>query len=645
MLKKLSFLLVALVLNTSLIHAQEEPEMSTVEKINQTINGGIGPFVDDIVMPTVFYTVNFGYQGELLDYDHEKFQGLADDAEVVFVDSNDKKQTMTKADFLAFVNNTDKKFGENRNVYSLLGETYYNSGGSVYEYQIPFVLIWLVVGAMFFTVYMGFINIKGFKYAVQIVRGDFTDPDAPKEHGQVSHFQALTTALSGTVGLGNIAGVAVAIAAGGPGATFWMIIAGLLGMSSKFVECTLGVKYRKEKENGEVAGGPMYYLREGLAKRKKGTLGKVLAVFFAIMCVGGSFGGGNMFQANQARAQFSSLPFLQGEEIGLVEHLEDGSVQIKDVESGSVQKTVSAKEFKKQCITEEQHVVGDVLYQSGFFVTDTGFFVFGLLVSIMVGVVIIGGIQKIASVTDKIVPFMCGLYVVCAIIILVANAGQVPAAFGSIMSGAFSAEAAFGGFLGVLIQGFKRAAFSNEAGVGSAAIAHSAVKTEEPITEGLVALLEPFIDTVVVCTMTALVLVITGVYADPNLAGVGMTSVAFESVFGGAAQYILTIAVVLFAFSTMISWSYYGQKAWNFLFGENKVSEFSYKTLFCLFVIVGSILSLGKVVDFSDAMIFAMCFPNILGLYIMSPEIRKDLNHFIARVKSGEIKNYRTEKK
>lgn len=352
-----------------------------------------------------------------------------------------------------------------------------------------------------------------------------------------------------------------------------------------------------------------------------------------------------MFQANQARAQFSSLPFLQGEEIGLVEHLEDGSVQIKDVESGSVQKTVSAKEFKKQCITEEQHVVGDVLYQSGFFVTDTGFFVFGLLVSIMVGVVIIGGIQKIASVTDKIVPFMCGLYVVCAIIILVANAGQVPAAFGSIMSGAFSAEAAFGGFLGVLIQGFKRAAFSNEAGVGSAAIAHSAVKTEEPITEGLVALLEPFIDTVVVCTMTALVLVITGVYADPNLAGVGMTSVAFESVFGGAAQYILTIAVVLFAFSTMISWSYYGQKAWNFLFGENKVSEFSYKTLFCLFVIVGSILSLGKVVDFSDAMIFAMCFPNILGLYIMSPEIRKDLNHFIARVKSGEIKNYRTEKK
>lgn len=466
--------------------------------------------------------------------------------------------------------------------------------------KVPLVLVWLIGGALFFTIYFGFINIKGFKYAINLVRGKYDLPgetmdwdgdevvDAPqdkKADGEVSHFQALTTALSGTVGLGNIAGVAVAVAAGGPGATFWMILAGILGMSSKFVECTLGVKYRKVKANGDVSGGPMYYLTEGLKEKGMGHLGKVLGIFFAIMCIGGSFGGGNMFQANQARAQFASLEIFEGT----------------------------------------------------FIQGDSGSILFGIVLAIAVGVVIIGGIKSIAKVTDKIVPFMCGLYVICAIIVLVAHASDIPGAFGDILSGAFTMKAGLGGFLGVLIQGFKRAAFSNEAGIGSAAIAHSAVQTDEPVTEGLVALLEPFIDTVVVCTMTALVLVITGVYDDPNLEGVSMTAKGFESVFGGAANAILAIAVVLFAFSTMISWSYYGLKSWSFLFGDSTASEISYKIIFCLFVVVGSILTLGKVVDFSDSMIFAMCFPNIIGLYILSPVVKTELNAFIEKVKRGKI--------
>lgn len=463
------------------------------------------------------------------------------------------------------------------------------------ENSIPLVLVWLIVGALFFTIYFKFINFRGFKYAINLVRGRYDDvleqgtpgetidsSDNKPKAGQVSHFQALTTALSGTVGLGNIAGVAVAVAAGGPGATFWMILAGILGMSSKFVECTLGVKYRKVKPNGEVSGGPMYYLSQGLKEKGMGGFGAVLAVLFAVMCIGGSFGGGNMFQANQATAQFTSLPIFEGT-----------------------------------------------------FMADTsGSVLFGTIMAVAVGIVIIGGIQSIAKVTDKIVPFMCGLYVLCAVIILFAHASDIPGAFGKIINGAFSPEAAFGGILGVLIQGFKRAAFSNEAGVGSAAIAHSAVQTDEPVTEGLVALLEPFIDTVIVCTMTALVLVITGVYADNTVAGVAMTAKGFESVFGAGANFILALAVILFAFSTMISWSYYGLKSWSYLFGDSKGSELSYKIIFCIMVIIGSILTLGAVVDFSDSMIFAMCFPNLIGLYILSPVVRKELNIFLSRVKN-----------
>lgn len=449
--------------------------------------------------------------------------------------------------------------------------------------QIPFVLVWLIIAATIFTFYFNFINLRAFKHGFELVRGDYHDPKAA---GEVTHFQALATALSGTVGLGNIAGVAVAVSLGGPGATFWMILAGFLGMSSKFTECTLGVKYRDQHADGTVSGGPMYYLTKGLAE--KGTnfakLGKVLAVLFAIFCVGGAFGGGNMFQANQSFAQL---------------------VNVTGGESS--------------------------------WMADKGW-LFGLIIAFLVGMVIIGGIKGIARVTSKIVPFMAIVYVIAGMAIILMNYSQVPAAFGAIFAGAFTAHGISGGVIGVLFQGFKRAAFSNEAGVGSAAIAHSAVQTNRPVTEGFVALYEPFVDTVVVCTITALVIIITGTW-DPSVdpgAGVQLTSTAFESAFSWF-PYVLTVAVLLFAFSTMISWSYYGLKAWTFLFGENRVTDTTFKALFLIFVIIGSSMQLGAVIDFSDAMIFAMAFPNLLGCYFLLPVVKKELNEYWDDYKSGKL--------
>ena len=446
--------------------------------------------------------------------------------------------------------------------------------------NIPFIVVWLIFGALFFTLKMNFINLRGFQHSVELVRGDYSDPD---NKGEVSHFQALTTALSGTVGLGNIAGVAIAISVGGPGATFWMIIAGILGMSSKFVECTLGLKYRIIDSDGVVSGGPMYYLRDGLAKRNLKNLGKILAILFAILCVGGSIGGGNMFQANQAFAAIKGI-FPSVSNLGPL---------------------------------------------------------FGLCLASLVGFVIIGGIKSIAKVTEKIVPFMAAIYVGAALIIIIIHISDIGFVIGEIISGAFSPQAGLGGFIGVLIVGFKRAAFSNEAGVGSASIAHSAAKTKEPVSEGMVALLEPFIDTIVICTMTAFVIIITGTYE--NTAGLGgseLTSQAFGSVISWF-PYILTIAILLFAFSTMISWSYYGLKSWVFLFGKSKYSELSYKILFMIFVIIGSSASLGSVVDFSDMMILAMAFPNIIGLLIMSNEVKLDLLSYMEKLKNGTIKKYK----
>lgn len=452
--------------------------------------------------------------------------------------------------------------------------------------QIPFVLVWLIAAATIFTFYFRFINLRALRHGFQLVRGDYSDPTAK---GEVSHFQALATALSGTVGLGNIAGVAVAVSLGGPGATFWMIVAGFLGMSSKFVECTLGVRYRNEYTDGSVSGGPMYYLSKGLAERsdKLKYLGKVLAVMFAIFCIGGSFGGGNMFQANQS---FKQVLAVTG---------------------------------------------GDASW-----LADKGW-LFGVVIATFVGLVIIGGIQGIARVTSKVVPFMAVLYVTAGLVIIGMNIDQLPAAFGAIITGAFSPEGMAGGVVGVLFQGFKRAAFSNEAGVGSAAIAHSAVRTNRPITEGFVALYEPFVDTVVVCTITALVIIITGSW-DPSIDpshGVALTSSAFESAISWF-PYVLTVAVILFAYSTMISWSYYGLKAWTYLFGESLITDITYKVLFLAFVVIGASMQLGAVIDFSDAMIFAMAFPNIIGIYFLLPVVRKELNEYWAEYKAGQLQKF-----
>lgn len=473
-------------------------------------------------------------------------------------------------------------------IYDEEGNPVLNIDGSQKTSPIALVVVWLICGALFFTIFMRFINIRGFKHAIDIVRGRYDDPS---HKGEVSHFQALTTALSATVGLGNIASVAIAISIGGPGATFWMIIAGLLGMSSKFVECTLGVKYRKIDIFGNVSGGPMYYLYMGLKKKGLKWLGSILAVIFAILVIGGSFGGGNMFQANQAFSQLSMVaPSISG-------------------------------------------------YGAYF----------GIILAILVGIVIIGGIKSIAKVTDKVVPFMAVLYVASALLVIFMNIDKTGEAFGLIINGAFSPTAMKGGFIGVLIVGFQRAAFSNEAGVGSAAIAHSAVKTDMPIKEGFVSLLEPFIDTVVICTMTALVIIYTGFYTNPGgVEGAQLTSQAFGSVFSWF-PYVLVVAIFLFAFSTMISWSYYGLKGFDYLFGgfsekwfgSRKVSTTIFRILFLCMIVVGASSELGVVVDFSDMMILSMAFPNIIGLFILAPEIKRDLNDYWSKLKSGEIKRYK----
>lgn len=452
------------------------------------------------------------------------------------------------------------------------------------EANFPLIVGWLLLAAAIFTVYFGFIQFRRAGMAIDIVKGKYTDPNS-KDEGEVSHFQALTTALSGTVGLGNIAGVGAALAIGGPGATFWMIVCGLLGMASKFCECTLGVKYRTILPSGAVSGGPMYYLSQGLAERGLGGLGKFLAVGFALMCILGSFGGGNMFQANQAHAMLT-YAFEVPSEYGIIT---------------------------------------------------------GLVLAALVFSVIVGGMPSIASVTEKIVPWMAVLYVGMALIVIGANIGQVGPAFAAIFDGAFTGAGVVGGFIGALIQGLKRATFSNEAGVGSAAIAHSAVKTKEPITEGLVSLLEPFIDTVVICTMTALVITIAGLNAGPfdgsGLTGVTLTAASFTET-AEVFKYLLALAVILFAFSTMISWSYYGLKAWTYLFGEGVKTELVFKVLFCFFVVVGATIQFGAVIDFSDAAIFAMSIFNIAGLYFLMPVVKKELASFIARVYSGEIKRF-----
>jgi AGCS family alanine or glycine:cation symporter len=485
--------------------------------------------------------------------------------------------------------------------------------------DVPFVLLLLVGSALFFTVYFKFPNIFHFKTAMNVVRGKYDELDHAtvnpelaidgdivdtikdeSEEGEVTHFQALATAVSGTVGNGNIAGVALAIALGGPGATFWMVVCGFLGMSTKFVECTLGVQYRDVGEDGTVYGGPMYYISKGLKERGFEIFGKIAAIIFAIFCIGGSFGGGNAAQSNQATVVLKELMGLES--------------------------------------------------------TGAGFWI-GVVMAIVVGIIIIGGIKRIASVTEKVVPFMAVLYLLACFYILGANFSLVDDAFALIFREAFNPTAiGVGGVIGVLLVGFKRAAFSNEAGAGSASIAHSAVKTKYSASEGLVALLEPFIDTVVICTMTALVIIIFNFGGDASGAtvfqyggdgagavmidgvayeGAGITSKAF-------AQYIpysnvfLTVAVVLFAVSTMISWSYYGLQSWKFLFGRGKAADMAYKLLFLLFVVIGASASMSSIWAFSDAMIFAMVFPNMVGLYFLFPVVKKQLKRYTDAIKASK---------
>ena len=451
-------------------------------------------------------------------------------------------------------------------------------------HAMPFIVLWLAIAAAFLTFRMGFINFRAFGHAVNVTRGKYTPPGA---EGDVSHFQALTTALSATVGLGNIAGVAIAISLGGPGATFWMIVAGLLGMTSKFTECTLAQMYREIKGDGRVLGGPMQYLSRGMAEIGKPGLGKVLAVAFAILCIGGSVGGGNSFQVNQ------SLNAMQ----------------------------------------------------ETFPVFATSPWIYGAVMTFLTGIVIIGGIKRIANVAEAIVPIMCGVYLLGAIAVVAMNLDSVPGALASIFTQAFAPDAIYGGFIGALVVGFQRAAFSNEAGAGSAAIAHSAAKTEYPVREGIVALLEPFIDTVVVCTITALVMVITGAYNNPEYAdliagskGAALTSRAFSEQISWF-PYVISAVVFMFAFSTMISWSYYGERCAVWLFGPG-ASKY-YKIIFLAFSFLGSVITSANILNFGDLMILGMAFPNLIGVYFLHGKVKRAITEYWAKYKSGGMPVYK----
>ncbi|MBW2282670.1 MAG: alanine:cation symporter family protein [Deltaproteobacteria bacterium] len=439
--------------------------------------------------------------------------------------------------------------------------------------DVPLVVAWLVVGAVFFTLRFRFVNLRGLREAFRLVRTPTAPGSAP---GEVSHFQALATAVSGTVGIGNIGGVAIAVSLGGPGAAFWMILAGFLGMSTKFVECTLGVMYRRENPDGSVSGGPMYYLERGFAERGLAKLGRGLGIFYAIGIVIGCMGIGNMFQSNQA------------------------FVQVVGVTGGE-----------------------------GGWLADKGWLV-GAIIAVAVGTVIVGGIRSIARVTAKLVPFMAVLYLSAALVVLVMNAEALPWAFGAMLDGAFTSQGIAGGSLGAMVIGFQRAVFSNEAGIGSATIAHSAVRTSEPLTEGFVSLLEPLLDTIVICQATALV-VITTEYFEPGftsgLGGIEMTSAAFERNLSWA-PIPLAFAAALFAFSTMISWSYYGLKGWTYLVGEGRRGALGFNLAFCAFAALGCVVQLEAILEFSDALVFLICVPNLIGLYVLAPVVAKRLRSY-----------------
>ena len=477
----------------------------------------------------------------------------------------------------AAISNVDAAFGS---IVSAMSTVLFAKLGT----KVPLIIWVLVLGGIYYSFYFGWISLRGFRHSIDVIRGRYDDPNDP---GEISHFQALTSALSATIGLGNIAGVAIAVSLGGPGAVFWMLLTALFGMSSKLASCTLAIMYRKIHPDGRISGGPMYYLEHGLANKGLKSLGRVFAILFAIFTIGGSLGGGNMFQVNQ-------------------------TVEI---------------------LTTVSPAVGEYNWA------------LGILFALLISLVIIGGIKRIGRVTSRIVPFMCLLYVAASLIIILSHIGDVPAMIATIFREAFSPQAMYGGFLGVLVVGIKRAAFSNEAGLGSAAFAHAAARTNEPAREGMVAMIGPFIDTIVICLMTALVCMITGVYTDPQfqasegfIVGAKMTSAAFDSFLPGA-RYVLAIGVMLFAYSTMISWSYYGERAWEYLFGSR--FNLIFRVIFVVFVVFGSVVTLKNVLDFTDMLILSMAFPNIIGGIILSPQIKACLQEYWGRLKSGEMKRYK----
>ena len=440
---------------------------------------------------------------------------------------------------------------------------------SFFGNEIPFIVLWLVFASFYFSFYFRFLNIFYFKRALKVAFGKYDDPNHP---GEITHFQSFTAAMSGTIGLGNIAGVAVAISIGGPGAMLWMIVTAFFGMTLKFVEVSLGHKYRIIHKDGTVSGGAIRYLSDGLGQLGYVKFGKFLAIFFAICCIGGSFGGGNMFQANQAFQQ----------------------------------------------IVEATGSENSPLFNKGW--------LGGIIFSLIVGFIIIGGIKSIGKVTEKLVPLMAFIYVFSCLYIIISNVGLIPETIYKIFSSAFNLDASVGGFLGSLIAGVKRAVFSNESGIGSAPIAYAPAKSNNHLNTGFMSLLSPVVDTVIVCSMTALVIIMTGVYeGNSGIQGVQLTSRAFESVLSWFPT-VLALAITLFAISTLITWSYYGLRCWTYLFGMSSLSKYSFKIIFLSFTVIGTSMNLESVINFSDSMIFAMSIPNIIGLYFLSSQLKSDIS-------------------
>ena len=439
-------------------------------------------------------------------------------------------------------------------------------------FGFPFLVLWLLIGSIFFTIRLNFVSIRLFVHAIRVVKGHFSSDEA---EGEASHLQALIAAISGTVGVGNIAGVAVAIAMGGPGALLWMIVAGLLGMATKFAEVTLGHKYRIKDDKRHFLGGPFIYLEKGIASLGWPRFGKILAITFSICCIGAAIGGVNMLQANQTVLILShGFSLLKGKETYIA-----------------------------------------------------------LFLAFCNGLVLIGGIKRIVQVAQAIVPLMTILFLAGAIIIIITHFSALPYALKLICTDAFSGQCVGGGIMGALIAGVRRAAYSSESGLGSSPIVHATAKTEESVREGCVALLETFISTSVICLLSGLTIVISGVHSDSSLpSGILMSRAAFASVTPWF-PYVLTIAVTLFAYTTMMTWSYYGERSWVYLWGSKYVQL--YYIVFCVTTFLGGVSPFSALIDFSDMLMYSMTLPNLLGLYLLHNDVAHDMKIYQKKLKEG----------